>query len=481
MPTILVVDDDRMVRRLIERCFEHSSVEVQSAGSAEEGLQMVEQAQPPIEVVLLDIMLPGSSGLEIARKLRHFDSKLPIIFISGRDDSDTTIEAMKLGAYEYLVKPLEIAEVQDYVERALENRRLMHDQVVLAPQGSETVEDADQLVGRSPQMLNVYKEIGRVAAQNVNVLVRGESGTGKELIARAIYQHSDRSIHPFLAVNCAALSETLLESELFGHEKGSFTGAHNRRIGKFEQCNGGTIFLDEVGDMSLTIQAKVLRLLQEQRFERVGGTETIETDVRIISATNRNLEEMIEEGEFRLDLYHRLKSFEIFLPPLRERTGDLELLIQFFLKRFNKQLGKEISGLSSEALSRLRNYTWPGNIRELQGVLRKSILMATSSVLVPEWFPIENAESPEPLTHINIALADDEDNFAQFLQELDDQDSEHMYEQSVIWMEQRLLTHVLQVTEGNQSKAAARLGITRGSLRHKMRTLGIKIEQIVKE
>ncbi|MFI4874769.1 MAG: sigma-54-dependent transcriptional regulator [Blastopirellula sp. JB062] len=476
MTQILVVDDDRAVARLVQRCFDGSQVEVLSAQSAAEVIPLIENHA--VNVLLLDIMLPEISGLEIARQIRKIDSKLPIIFVTGRDDSETTIEAMKLGAYDYLVKPLDIGMVQELVERAIENRRLMHEPVVLTPQQTDEHESGDLLVGRSPQMLAVYKEVGRVAAQNVNVLIRGESGSGKELIARAIYQHSNRHDQPFLAVNCAALSETLLESELFGHEKGAFTGADSRRIGKFEQCNGGTIFLDEVGDMSLTIQAKVLRLLQDQRFERLGGTETITTDVRIISATNRDLEEMIADGEFRLDLYHRLKSFEIAIPPLRDRDGDLEQLVQYFLKQFNKQLGKEITGLSAESLIRLKSYDWPGNIRELQSVLRKSMLMATSTVLAPEWLPPELfGEAPPQRSD---GSSNQDDAFDVFLAKLESQGSEDMYAESLEWMEHRLLSFVLDKTNGNQSKAAALLGITRGSLRHKMRALGITVEQVVK-
>ncbi|TWT38897.1 sigma-54-dependent transcriptional regulator [Blastopirellula retiformator] len=478
MTQILVVDDDRAVARLVQRCFEGSEVDVLTSQRAAEVIPLIEKHT--IDVLLLDIMLPEINGLDLARQIRQIDSKLPIIFVTGRDDSETTIEAMKLGAYDYLVKPLDVGMVQELVERAIENRRLMHEPVVLTSQQAEENESGDLLIGRSPQMLAVYKEVGRVAAQNVNVLVRGESGSGKELIARAIYQHSNRNSEPFLAVNCAALRETLLESELFGHEKGAFTGADSRRIGKFEQCNGGTIFLDEVGDMSLTIQAKVLRLLQDQRLERLGGAETITTDVRIISATNRDLEEMIADGDFRLDLFHRLKSFEIAIPPLRDRDGDLEQLVQYFLKQFNKQLGKEITGLSAESLARLKAYDWPGNIRELQEVLRKSMLMATSTVLAPEWLPPELFGGAAPIRPSGESQGSDEDAFDVFLTQLESRGSENMYAESLEWMEQRLLSFVLDKTAGNQSKAAALLGITRGSLRHKMRALGITVEQVVK-
>ena len=304
MPHILAIDDDRTVLRLIEKAFEDSPFELTTCSNAERGLPLLVEGE--IDVCLLDIMLPEMNGLELAKKIRSLDARLPVIFITSMDDSDTAIEAMKLGAYEFCTKPLDIQQVQDLTEKALEARRLMRSPVTFEQTSQMDVGNGDQLVGKSPAMVEVYKQIGRVAAQQVPVLIRGESGTGKELIARAIYQHSHRKDNCYLAVNCAALSETLLESELFGHEKGAFTGAERRHIGKFEQCNDGTIFLDEIGDMSPLLQSKTLRLLQEQKFERVGGTKTIETDTRLISATNRDLEQMIEDNEFRLDVYHRI-------------------------------------------------------------------------------------------------------------------------------------------------------------------------------
>jgi two-component system nitrogen regulation response regulator GlnG len=327
-------------------------------------------------------------------------------------------------------------------------------------------------------MLEVYKQIGRVAAQDVSVLIRGESGTGKELIARAIYQHSHRSELCFLAVNCAALSDTLLESELFGHEKGAFTGAERRHIGKFEQCHDGTIFLDEVGDMSPLTQSKVLRLLQEQKFERVGGRETIEVNVRIISATNRALEQMIEDDEFRLDLCHRLNAFEIYLPPLRERGNDIELLLDHFLSLFNRQLGKDVNGISEESLQLLKQYSWPGNVRELQGVLRKAMLMATGPVLTPECFSkqLHDERRTRPA-----AVGGDERtlDLVQFVEDRLSAGSHDLHAEATEWMERYLVTRVLQNQDGNQSKAAEQLGITRGSLRHKIKTLGISISQVI--
>jgi two-component system nitrogen regulation response regulator GlnG len=308
---------------------------------------------------LLDIVLPKVSGLELFHRIREFDKKLPIIFITVGGTSDSAINAMMLGAYDYVLKPLDVAKLKELVAKALESRRLMNVPVAIA--AGEGKQPGELLVGRSAAMVTVYKDIARVAPQDITVLIQGESGTGKELVARAIYQHSARQDGPFLAVNCAAMSETLLESELFGHEKGSFTGADRRRIGKFEQCDGGTIFLDEIGDMSPLVQSKVLRVLQEQKFERVGGNETIKTDVRFISATNRDLEEMAAEGKFRLDLYFRLNGFTIQLPPLRERGEDIDLLLEYFLARFRVELGKtEVMGFASDAVTLLKHYPLAG-------------------------------------------------------------------------------------------------------------------------
>jgi two-component system nitrogen regulation response regulator GlnG len=477
MPSLLVIDDDRTVLALFKRVFKDSGVTLHVADNATDGMAMLRDVQP--DVLVLDILLPEGPSITLAKDVRQFDLRLPVIFITATNDSDTAIEAMKLGAYDYLLKPLDVAQVEALIDRALETRRLMKSPVHLEP--SDGLDDGDLLVGRSPKMLEVYKQIGRVAAQDVTVLISGESGTGKELIARAIYQHSHRVDECFMAVNCAALTDTLLESELFGHEKGAFTGADRRRIGRFEQCNNGTIFLDEVGDMSPATQSKVLRLLQEQSFERVGGHETITVDVRLISATNRNLEQMIADNEFRLDLFHRLNGFEIKLPPLREREADLELLIDHFLKRFNAQLNKNITSISPEALALLKNYGWPGNIRELQTAIRRAMLMATGPTIVPETLPKEIVENMTMAPTGAGAGADTAVDLGRFVDGLTAQGSENLYQETLQMMERYLIARVLRETHGNQSQAARRLGITRGSLRNKMRDLGIQIEQVVEE
>jgi two-component system nitrogen regulation response regulator GlnG len=331
----------------------------------------------------------------------------------------------------------------------------------------------DALVGRSPAMREVYKRIGRVAEQNVTVLIRGESGTGKELVARAIYQHSTRARQPFLPINCAAIPEALLESELFGHEKGAFTGADRQRIGKFEQCNGGTLFLDEIGDMPPLLQTKMLRLLQEQRFERVGGNETIQTDVRIIAATHRDLEGLIARGLFRADLYYLLKVFAIDLPPLRERHEDLPLLIDYLFQRFCRELGRRVDRLAPEALERLTQYPWPGNVRELESTLKEAILQASAPVLVAEDF-IACSARPKPAR-----LPGTDCELTTLIRERLAAGTEDLYAEVFAQVEGYLFREVLRQCAGNQAQAARTLGIARNSLRKKINQLGIAIDRVI--
>jgi two-component system nitrogen regulation response regulator GlnG len=470
MSKLLVIDDDRSVHCMVSEAFERTPVDVWAARNVEEGLELVKQGP---DLVLLDIVMPDVSGLEAARQIQALDAKLPMIFITGRGTSDTAIEAMKLGAYDYLLKPLDLPRLRELVGRALEIRRFMNVPVQL-PREEQIPIGGDQMVGRSPLMQDVYKSIGRVAPQNVTVLIHGESGTGKELVARAIYHHSDRAAARFLAVNCAAIPEALLESELFGHEKGSFTSADQRRIGKFEQCSGGTIFLDEVGDMSPLVQSKVLRVLQEQKFERVGGSQTIQTDVRIIAATNRDLKKMVAEGDFREDLYYRLNGFTIEVPPLRERGDDLLLLLQHCLERFNHELGKDVHGIAPEALDLLMRYSWPGNVRELEAVVRQSLLQTTGTVILPEFLPEFVRSEGVPLPSVGPSDQPASDLRGWVDSRLRSQ-SNDIYSEVIQMTERYLLTMVLRATRGNQSQAAKMLGITRGSLRSKIRALGISL------
>jgi two-component system nitrogen regulation response regulator GlnG len=380
---------------------------------------------------------------------------------------------MKEGAYDYLFKPLDLARLRGVVVQALELGRLMRRPAVVAE--TPPVEDSgDAIIGRCPAMAEVYKAIGRVAAQNVIALITGESGTGKELVARAIYQHSARAKAPFLAINCAAIPEALLESELFGHEKGAFTGAERRRIGKFEQCNGGTLFLDEIGDMPLATQAKILRLLQDQTFERVGGNETVRTDVRLIAATNRDLRAWSASGKFRQDLYYRLSVFTIALPALRERGDDLPMLVQHYLRRFSRELGRAIQGVAPEALELLRGHPWPGNIRELQGVLKQAILQATGTVLLPAFLP-ESLRAPADPAAGAVRGAEADFSFEALIRQRLEEGTTALSAEAHQHLDRLLLRLTLRHTRGNQVQAARVLGISRQTLRTKTRELGLDV------
>ncbi|MGQ0636820.1 MAG: sigma-54-dependent transcriptional regulator [Planctomycetaceae bacterium] len=474
MATVLVIDDDRATRHMLRDAFRDTGLTLETSADARGGLSAAAKSRP--DLVLLDVMLPDMSGLEAFQSIKRLDARLPVIFITASGTSDTAIEAMKEGAYDYLVKPLDLAKVRELVQQALEMRRLMHVPVSLPGAAAES-QPADPMLGRSPRVLEVYKAIGRVAPQDVTVLIRGESGTGKELIARAIYQHSPRSDKPFLAVNCAAIPDALLESELFGHEKGSFTGADRQRIGKFEQCSGGTIFLDEVGDMSPLVQGKLLRLLQEQRFERVGGNQTIQTDVRIIAATHRDLEAMSNAGTFRADLYYRLNGFTIIVPPLRERGDDIVLLLERFFAQFARQLNKDVQGIAPDALKLLVEYPWPGNVREMQSAVRRALLQTTGSVLVADALPEEIRQG----VRRDAAPATDaaQGPIERLIDERLRAETRDLYAEALGAMEALLLTRVLRQTGGNQSQAARILGITRGSLRNKIHALNIHIESVI--
>jgi two-component system nitrogen regulation response regulator GlnG len=471
MPSLLVVDDEPSILHAFRRAFSRPDITVLTAATGTEGLTMVAKQRP--DVVVLDINLPDTTGLEVYRQIRASDARIPVIFITGHGTTDMAIEAMKQGAFDYLFKPLELPQLEDVVEHAFEVSRLMRVPAVM--ENDPASQDADLLIGRSPRMQEVYKAIGRAAPQDITVLILGETGTGKELVARAIYHHSRRSKGAFQAVNCAAIPEALLESELFGHEKGAFTGADRRRIGKFEQCAGGTLFLDEIGDMTPLTQAKILRVLQDQRFERVGGSETIQTDVRLIAATNRPLEKLIGEERFRSDLYYRLSGFTIHLPALRERAGDIELLVRYFLSRFASQLGKPVRQITPEALELLQRYSWPGNVRELEGTIKQSMLRATAPILMAQDLPDALQRSSDG----GAPAADEQNDLDRFIAKRIETGTANLFEDIVSQVKRRLLVRALERTDGNQVRAAKLLGITRSTLRNEIRKLGITIDRSV--
>jgi len=475
-----VVDDELPILHAFTRAYRDSDVHLVTASTAAEGLQRMAEVRP--DVIILDIRLPDRSGLELFQEIHAKDARIPVIFITGHGTTDTAIEAIKLGAFEYLTKPLELATLREIVGRAFEISRLMSAPAMEIDGRAELppADGSDRLVGRSPAMQEVYKSIGRVAPQDVTVLILGDSGTGKELVARAIYQHSRRASGPFMAINCAAIPENLLESELFGHEKGSFTGADRKRIGKFEQCTGGTLFLDEIGDMTPLTQAKILRALQDQKFERIGGNETIRTDVRVIAATNRDLEKASAAGQFRSDLYYRLSVFTIRIPPLRERADDLPLLCDYYVRRFAKELGKGVETVAPEAMTTLRHYAWPGNVRELQSVLKQAILQATGPVLVPDFLPAcvraEHAGSPaQPGATADGPLGLSE--LTAFISQRLNAGTRDLYTEWRAVAEKHLLLQVLRFTGGNLSQTAKVLGINRATLRSKIEGLGLSIER----
>jgi len=423
------------------------------------------------DVVILCVGGCTPSELEIYHKIRRIDPSVPVIFVACAARADVAIEAIKLGAYDFLFQPVEPSVLRRVVSGTLDIAR-GREQSSGEAISTDMDLQLDGFVGHCPAMGEVYKAIGRVADQNVIVLINGESGTGKELVARAIYQHSDRSDKPFLAINCAAIPENLLESELFGHEKGAFTGADRRRIGKFEQCNGGTIFLDEIGDMPLATQGKILRMLQDQKFERVGGNETIQTNVRVIAATNRDLKALSEQGKFRPDLYYRLSVFAIRLPPLRERGDDLPMLTNYYLRRFTTELGREVREIAPETMQRLRAHSWPGNIRELQSVVKQALLHATGSVLIPAFLPelssAETAEQTPPADPSQEGWA----AFKTFIRRHLESGSTNLNALAQLEVDRILLPAVLEFTDANQFQAAKILGLSRQTLRQRLRNIG---------
>jgi two-component system nitrogen regulation response regulator GlnG len=472
MPALLVVDDEAAVCYSFRRVFGSGDVEVLTAETVAAGMEQVHRHQP--DVVVLDLQLPDGSGLDLFRQIHALDPKRPVIFITAHGTTDTAIETMKLGAFDYLVKPVDLERMSQVIERAFEAARFMRVPAVLPAE-----EAGDRIIGHSPVIQEMSKAIGRVAPQDVNVLILGESGTGKELVARAIYHHSRRADRPFLAINCAAIPETLLESELFGHEAGAFTGAARRRIGKFEQCDGGTLLLDEIGDMTPAVQAKVLRLLQEQRFERLGGNEQVQTEVRILAATNQDLEMLVADGRFRKDLYFRLKVVTIAVPPLRDRLEDVAELAHHFLFAYNRELGRDLRGFAPETLRLLQQYSWPGNVRELQGVIKQAMLNATGHLLLAEFLPEALRAQPETAGPPRSA-AEALDLYA-LIEDLLRRGETDLHAKVIRDVERILLTQVLRQTHGHQAQASDLLGLNRTTLRNKLRDLGLTLDKIVME
>ncbi len=376
---ILIIDDDKSIRDTLKIFLSEINFKILFAEDGEEGLEIFEKEHPTL--IICDIKLPKLNGLEVLEKVNSSDSSIPVIIMTAYGDGKSTIKAIQLGAYDYLEKPLDVDRLIVIVNRALEGKKISEHLEVTISKGSEAYQIENSLIGKTPVMKEVLKKIGKVSSNRVSVLVTGESGTGKELITKIIHYSGITKNHPFIAVNCTALSETLLESELFGHVRGAFTGAVKDKKGKFELAGEGTIFLDEISEISPNLQVKLLRVLQEKEFERVGGEVSIPMTARIVTATNKNLEELVEQGKFREDLYYRLKVFTIFVPPLRERKNDIPVLVIHLLKKINKELHKEVCKIPTEVMEMIQNYEWIGNVRELENTLMQAVVLAKGEVL----------------------------------------------------------------------------------------------------
>ncbi|MGO9566878.1 MAG: sigma-54-dependent transcriptional regulator [Desulfomonilaceae bacterium] len=474
MGIILIVDDDAQLRHSFEKLLTEEGHTVRTSPTGEGGLEIIRAGLP--DLVIIDVRLPGMDGVQTFQVIHEIEPKLPVIVMTAYGNTDTAIEATKLGVFDYVLKPFEIPEMLSTIEKALEAGRFMRSRVEMhvAPEASS----ADTIFGRSRAMQEVYKAIGRVASTDATVLIRGESGTGKELVARAVYQHSIRSDKPFLVINCVAIPETLLESELFGYEKGAFTGAVNRRVGKIEQANGGTVFLDEIGDMPFSIQAKILRLLQEKSIERLGGRSPIPVDVRVLAATNRDLETALAEGRFREDLYYRLKVVTLLLPPLRERAGDVPMLAEFFLKRFVREMKVDSPGMTEEAKAIMATYSWPGNVRELANTMQKALIFSRGA-------PITREEISQAIRGEGAAREEGQESEDQAIRQwvrraLSDSDADKTFGDVMDRFAGLTITEALNLTGGNRTHAAKLLGISRPSILARIEKYGIKIETVLK-
>jgi len=467
-PKILLIEDDPAIVSSLQEILAADGYAVSVAIRGDEGLALAQQNS--FDVVVTDLKLPGLSGLELIRQLHTSKPRLPLILMTAHGTTATAIEATKFGAYDYLLKPFEMAELLELVDTAVTSSRLMTEPVEFG--SAATTRDA--LVGQSRTMQTIYKEVGRVATKPVTVLIRGETGTGKELIARALYQHSDRANEPFVAVNCTAIPETLLESELFGHERGAFTGADARRIGRFEQANHGTLFLDEIGDLSPGTQAKLLRVLQEKCFHSLGGKETVHVDVRVIAATHCDLERAIQEKQFRQDLFYRLSVVVITLPPLRERKEDIPDLVRYFLQKYGSELSSGQPAILPEAMHFLQSQSWPGNVRELENAVRKVLLLARGYSIGLEQVRSALAGAATLTRTEDLSLNEYAGELLAAAQrgELDDA---HL--QMLAAAEKAILAQAIQRAHGNQAKAARWLGISRLTLREKLTQLGLHPSQ----
>lgn len=497
MNKLLLIDDEADVQYSFRRIFQAPDVAITTADSGEQGLELIPRLKP--DLVIMDVRMGGISGLETLRRLRQIDARLPVIMMTAYGTTQTAIEAMKLGAYDYLLKPFDVPKLKQIVLAALKAAQDM--KRVVSYQPLLESEDYDVgIVGRSEPMQNVFKLIGQLSGSDATALITGESGTGKELVARAIYHHSRRADRPFLAINCAAIPENLLESELFGHERGAFTGAVQQRIGKFEQCHRGTLFLDEIGDLALPTQAKILRVLQSGTFERVGGNQPIQVDVRVIAATNKPLEPAVARREFREDLFYRLNVVRLALPALRERRDDIPLLVNYFLKKFAAAARQKPRSVTTEVLAVLAQYPWPGNVRELENVIQRALVVGKGDAILvsdlpqevqhpagssptaapaPELPPAPLASASGPATPPPATAGGAPEDLASLAKRLFQWARRQSDLRVLPAVERELIIQALVETNGNQVQAARLLGITRATLRKRIERFHIKRELAV--
>ncbi|HHW37772.1 MAG TPA: sigma 54-interacting transcriptional regulator [Bacillales bacterium] len=463
---ILVVDDEISVRTALKALLKREGYEVETASNGEEAVSLVKTLQPAL--VIMDIRMPKKDGIEALQEIREINKDINVIMITAYAAVETAIKAMMVGAYDYIIKPFNNDEVKILAKRALQVQSLKEEVKVLHRELSYN-HRLDKLLTNSAKMMQLYKLIGKVAQTNATVLVTGESGTGKELVANTIHYNSNRRMGPFIKINCGALPEGLLESELFGHEKGAFTGAIHRKLGRFELAKQGTIFLDEIGEVSQGLQVKLLRVLQEHEFERVGGTETIKADFRVIAATNRDLKSMVAQGEFREDLYYRLNVVPLNVPPLRERKEDIILLSNYFLQKFSNENDKEIAGFDESTKMLLENYSWPGNVRELSNIIERAVIMNPGTIIFPEDISLSELKITQGPSSDTISS-----NFKKSIEEyLLQMDKGITLKDLIKQIEKHVIGLKLQKNEGNRMKTAKELGISRRALLYKIQEYGI--------
>ncbi|MDF2875168.1 MAG: atoC 3 [Sporomusa sp.] len=454
--TVMVVDDEDSVRKLLSAVLKREGYQVVCAESGDEALSKFKTFQP--DLVIMDIRMPNIDGITAFKEMRQLSQNVTVILMTAYAAVETAVEAIKLGAFDYVIKPFDIEEVKLLTNRAIQLQKMTEKIYVLNQHLIDSYR-LDKIITNSPKMQELCRNINKIAQSNASVLITGESGTGKELIANTIHYNSKRNSGPFIKINCGALPEGLLDSELFGHEKGAFTGAIMRRSGRFEQADHGTLFLDEIGEISPNLQVKLLRVLQEREFERVGGNTTIKTDIRVLAATNRNLQEMVKQGTFRQDLYYRLNVVSLAAPPLRERWEDIELLAGYFLQKFTAENEKAILGFDPDVLRLLENYNWPGNVRELANIIERAVIMSTGSRIFPEDLPD------------NLRYSNESDLISSFGFEKPEGKT---LKEMIKKVECMLIREALQRNQGNKVKTAKELGVSRRSILYKIQEYEIE-------